>query len=244
MNLRDFEIWEKYHRAAFPAHGKWLDEQGTLTRGHWSKALDDVGLADAKRATDLLLRGDEEPAKGFGEVPQRVRKIARGLSSERLANQKSHRHQVIDGQDTFRCLICRDHGAVEVWHPNAMEFMRSLEYEPDWDNGGAVIRERAMAMCEALPSLLDVARDMVGKSAPWRLSDDPEWLEGARRGMYVKSCVVRCSCAMTDDKANTKHRFNDKHMVKFDWFNPRELFEFIYSRSERVTTDWAEAQGF
>ena len=92
MSNDDFDRWIAYHVAAFPGLKVWLDQNGhTLT--HWINALEDVAYDDAKRATDLIFRGDDERPEGWSEHPSAVRKVAKRLAAKRIAEREREQRQ-------------------------------------------------------------------------------------------------------------------------------------------------------
>ncbi len=89
MTYAEFWEWWNDYSIAFPYVDSKLgsieekgNEGGKQTLRGWSKALADVALADAKRVTEMMVRGDIEPVDQFklGETAAIVRRHAKELA--------------------------------------------------------------------------------------------------------------------------------------------------------------------
>ncbi len=124
----NFRAWIKYHGAAFPKARDFL-KSNPESLSHWQAATEDFELAELKRATDTILRGDE-PVFGIGDHIPTVCKI---VKSKRSAGVRTGPKR-IDGRDVFRCRECRDAGIVLVFAPSLVgeleEGLRDHEEKP------------------------------------------------------------------------------------------------------------------
>ena len=133
MNFREYTDWERYHWIAFPSVSDWFsrlpDDTRNDTRKAWRKALEDVNLDAARRATDLLLKGDGDKPFGHSEIPAAINRIARGLrqsGGERKSRKPPFRLRTDENGDkvnVYVCRTCRDTGLVAVWHSKSVEAM-------------------------------------------------------------------------------------------------------------------------
>ena len=129
MTDHEFREWVEYHTAAFLGFGAKVaalpltPTEGSPSRKQvlqsWLRTLRDVSLAEAKAATDKMAAMPEaDLPKGFDRHPAKILQIVRGsVKSGGWRHYKPHR---VDGQETFRCLHCRDTGIVSVWSERSL----------------------------------------------------------------------------------------------------------------------------
>jgi hypothetical protein len=138
MNRREFKTWFSEFRAAFASVDSWITKlpaaasdaydgatQESLSRA-WFLVLEDVPLADAKRATAEMARGDIRSPLAFQDYPREIRAA---VKSSGTVKRPPGPRQTADGEDTFECRDCRDWGHVRVFTPEAVAAMRAGEYQ-------------------------------------------------------------------------------------------------------------------
>lgn len=125
MTQDTFQEWLDYHCCAFPGVTAWLakhtpgnasDERKPAA--HWMRALEDVSLSDAKRATDAMLAGDLDEPKGYSAHPRTIRRWCRTIAGgERRVGQEP---EYVDGERVHRCQECQDNGTIPILHPDTI----------------------------------------------------------------------------------------------------------------------------
>jgi hypothetical protein len=122
MTDHEFAEWFEYHSAAFTGIPEWLAKRPSPkpTLDRWCGVLRNVNLFDAKLATDRLFAQEDQP-RGFDRHPAAVAAITR-KNREPEAFQP---RRIIDGQESFRCLLCEDDGRLTCWHPEQIKHYRS-----------------------------------------------------------------------------------------------------------------------
>lgn len=111
MTPDEFDQWLDHHAGMYPGVKRWLAKpENEGVEAAWERLLSRTSLEAAKRASMELFEQDEQP-RGFGEHPRAVKRLAWELRPKQQVARK------IDGQDTFRCLRCRDSGVVSVVNP-------------------------------------------------------------------------------------------------------------------------------
>jgi hypothetical protein len=131
MTFDEFNEWFSYHASCFVSMQSWLDK---VTKGEgapstrdikrrWLSVLQNIELADAKKASDKMLSGEEEEpnyrgSSNFSKHPAAVRRIAQRLRGDR--DPARRRERFVDGERVYSCLRCRDDGVVWCWHPESM----------------------------------------------------------------------------------------------------------------------------
>jgi hypothetical protein len=127
MTNEEFNEWLRHHTAAFPGMAAWLNKlpQKRDTLAAWEYALRAVDLDAAKRATDLMLSGEEAQPAGWGSYPAAIRAIAMRLCGER---RQYSQPRTIDGQPTYECAHCQDEGWVMVYHRNALRWAHAGDW--------------------------------------------------------------------------------------------------------------------
>lgn len=152
MTESEFRQWLSHHTAAFPAIRSWLAKlpagerdglagQAEVLRA-WDRILRDVPYEDAIAATDALARGDEEEPRAYDRHPAAVRAIARRLAAQRGRGRPGP--AILDGQETYACLVCRDSGLVTIYHARTLALARRGELTP-----GRVYTAAAACQCNA-----------------------------------------------------------------------------------------------
>lgn len=165
----------RYHQAAFTGIGPWMarldespDEYAPSRKdvlAAWLKALGFVTLADAKLATDDMHSGREDAPAYFDHHPRCVAAIA----AKRRRSRGSGTPKRINGQDTYRCLVCRDSGFVTCWHPVSLTALRA-------DGDGPWLTCAVRCTC-AMGDDRKAASDFHYDAAKW-LRIDPIQIEG------------------------------------------------------------------
>ncbi len=123
MKPNEFKSWWSSHRAVFPEMNTWLgkvpreDQQGTVLA--WQRAMEDISLEDAEAATQAMLRGDIKKPFQCSDHPAAIIGYARQLRNNRVGHSEPIRRWH-DGEETYRCPICRDDGLLSVWHEESM----------------------------------------------------------------------------------------------------------------------------
>jgi hypothetical protein len=136
MDWREFQEWFDTHSAAFPGIGPWLarSSKGEMAPSQksiidsWFKALYDVPLDAAKRATGAMLNGDLPEPNGFERHVAAIRAFAR-KSQRRLGTPSdtdlwSHcrtHPELRNGEWRFTCIRCEDVGNVIIWSVDTLK---------------------------------------------------------------------------------------------------------------------------
>ena len=170
MTWDEFTAWYGYHVTHYDGIDAWMSnavkrqhDQPKLTGADekmraWFGVLRETDYKLARKATDILAaEPDENQPKGYDAHPRRIASIARGLA-DRAARQAPAPRRTVGGQETFRCLACRDSGWVLVWGDKSVRHIENLlnegvpeDWHPDqaFDTGmitrwkGRELRERA-----------------------------------------------------------------------------------------------------
>lgn len=128
MTNDEFQNWWRSHTATFPDVATWLAKfpenpkadmpSRTQILQQWRDQLRDVSLADALAATERLSREpDEKQPKSAAKHPGW---IWRHCAQRSRTTQHQRRPVVVDGQEAYHCLQCRDMGRVIVWQERTM----------------------------------------------------------------------------------------------------------------------------
>lgn len=124
MNSDDFDKWLLHHQAAFPGVAKWINNIPAAIRpetlGLWEKTLSRIDLNAAISATDSMLAESDRP-RFYEDHPAAILLRAR---RDRQPEQFRSR-QIIDGEETYSCLLCRDMGCIICWHPAQVRHYRN-----------------------------------------------------------------------------------------------------------------------
>lgn len=157
MYTNEFNEWLRYHCAAFTGILPWFKKQPDIqeTKGHWERTLIGIDLKEAKEATDIMMRDENEIPEGYSLHPSRIRRICR--SGRQRDNSNGDGQQYIHGQRVYDCPLCLDKGFVSVWHYDTIEQLKSgRPIEWPRDNHGRIARSQ-------IPSdELPVARNSMG----------------------------------------------------------------------------------
>ena len=124
MTRDEFDDWWDHHASNFASLHGWLARNVPADgrKGFfdaWARILWHTDLEDAKAASDVMARGDEERPQGTDGHPAAIVRIARRLKTDRQRTQPQRRHYA-DGEETVLCLKCGDDGLVIVWDRVAM----------------------------------------------------------------------------------------------------------------------------
>jgi len=130
MNKSEFDQWWDHHCRKFLNLGKWLqDRMGSRDRNEesykalmadWKGHLESCELDDCLAAsTELWEAAERYP--DYGNHPQRIKALARRIRAEREAPAPS---KYVDGEVTYGCPLCLDHGMVSAWSKKAMQAAR------------------------------------------------------------------------------------------------------------------------
>jgi hypothetical protein len=178
-----FLEWYAHHRSAFPGIDAWLGRidraakseadlrSADVLRG-WRRVLADIELADAKRATDEMARGDIDEPRSFDGHAKAIRRSAKASRFER--GKGPGRVVWFDGERSVRCSVCGDAGLVIVFHPKSMQAARqgtldrlssyscgvacTCEARARWPGVEIEFDERTMCRCEHHPTEDDCER--------------------------------------------------------------------------------------
>lgn len=144
MTGDEFDEWYRYHVARFVGISSWMAKLPTIpTDSHpvnrsdvfdaWYGTLRYHDLDDAKAASDQLAASDDQP-RSFDRHPAAVAAIARHRKSERQRRERSadFARRQSTGDESYRCLVCRDEGDLLCWHPVCMAVIQENHSEiPD-----------------------------------------------------------------------------------------------------------------
>jgi len=186
MTDAEFNEWFSYHASCFTGLHSWLrkfpaatdaqakqNHQSTQERilQRWFRVLEEVGLADAKKATDRLHSGEEDEPKGFDKHPGAVRRIARKVrpGAQRAGREEGPR--IVGGVESVDCVTCQDYGRVWVWHPDDMGRAAAGKLEPPFKPCYVACTCRAGNRYQRTHRLFDPTRDLPIR----RADDDGEW---------------------------------------------------------------------
>ncbi len=136
-----------------PRHERDTTQRDVLTA--WQGVLTDVSLGDAKKALDIMAKGDEERPRTLSDYPATIRRVARRIRNTDARSTDKPQPKRIDQPDggfeyAYRCGICEDQGTVVVWHPDAHTAARK---EPK-----AFIEENRGAYTCAVPCCCELGR--------------------------------------------------------------------------------------
>jgi hypothetical protein len=141
MTDREFTEWYAHHRASFPGIDRWLtkldkdaqhddDMRSADVLRRWRACLRDVDQADAKAATDAMMRGDLDEPRSWDSHPKAIRRAAIGRRADRKIAAHGGgptKYRTDENGETvavYHCPECLDDGLILVWHPTSMEAMR------------------------------------------------------------------------------------------------------------------------
>jgi hypothetical protein len=160
MNQKDFAQWFAAHRAQFAMIDAWIANfptpsevagssdpnrvtQASLAKA-WFNTLADLDIDPCLEATRLMAKGDEALPASWDLHPQRIRAIAKRLATRTSSGERFRFGPRVsrDGEETFRCLMCRDDGMVLIFHDAAVVAMRKGTY------GGPRTVYTAMVICD------------------------------------------------------------------------------------------------
>ncbi len=122
LKPNEFKSWWSSHRQSFPEVNEWLskipenDRQGAMLSRQ--RAMEDISLEDAEAATIAMLRGDLKKPFSCSDHPAAIISYARQLRNRVEHSEPVRRWQ--DGEETYRCPICRDDGVLSVWSEDTM----------------------------------------------------------------------------------------------------------------------------
>ena len=170
MNGTEFDKWLDYHCNVQPSVANWvrgLPDQDTLLDS-WAAGMADVPFADAKAATDMIVKGDVE--RPFPEDTCRtVRRTALAMAVSRKNTQPQPEY------DDRTCQLCRGTGMVTIWHPLTVRSIRtgcqtfqtaSGAIRKVADNSGAVPATKAAVACRC---------GLGERFAKWMVKDGDRW---------------------------------------------------------------------
>ncbi len=115
MTRTEFDRWFIYHQEHFPGMAAWLGRMEVhIQDGHmnvWFKALRNVNPEHAHDASDKMFDDVENDPHSYERHPQAIARIASGLKAATAPPPR----QYVDGEETYKCLLCQDDGRVIVW---------------------------------------------------------------------------------------------------------------------------------
>lgn len=136
MTYEEFRDWLSYHAAKFPGLLRWLagfpqeatDQAPSQSdvMAAWYRSLKKCDATSAKEATDQLGSDEYPEPRGWERHPIVVANICRGDRRQQARTEPRLRPipRVVDGHSVYRCQVCRDTGAITVWHPRTMQASR------------------------------------------------------------------------------------------------------------------------
>lgn len=210
MDWNDFQEWLRQHIARFPGIATWLQKFPVDTKpdglmptrreilDKWHSTLRHIPLWQAIQATDELGSDDWPAPHGYGEHPLTIAAICRGekRAAARSEPKMTPLPPIVDGEYAYRCPICRDTGAITVWHPRTMQAARDGILRREAALGRLYRVSVACANCET-PSVCR-RRDAI--------TFDP-------RRMLPAPTLMNCDEALTELETFVQERERTKH----DW---------------------------
>jgi hypothetical protein len=193
MTYSEFTEWLRHHTAAFIGVATKIQALPTIARdgmpsrdefaAAWYRTLRDVSLADARAATDKMAAMPEaDLPKGFDRHPAKILQIVRGaVKSGGWRPYSPHR---VDGQETYRCLACRDTGIVSVWSERSLAAAVDGTLGQPWTVYTVAVR----CTCDSaygrgwMPDVYD-PKQMLAHAIPLTTDDE----ERARMALFVQS---------------------------------------------------------
>lgn len=127
MNRHEFNEWLDHHAARFLGLPVFLAKHtggdGMPTKEQvlraWENTLSHLTLDEALRASnELYALPEANQPRGFDRHPVVVRELA--MNKRRSQPDRGKRRKIVDGQEVFDCLLCRDTGMVIVVHPKTV----------------------------------------------------------------------------------------------------------------------------
>lgn len=124
MTSEQFQEWFSHHQAAFPGVAKWFKgipaEVRPKTLELWEQTICRIDLDAAILATDTMLAESDRP-RFYEDHPAAIL-----LRAKRDKPHEEFRpRMIVDGEEAFRCLDCKDIGYIVCWHPVAMRHYRN-----------------------------------------------------------------------------------------------------------------------
>lgn len=120
MNRSEFNEWFAFHCSAFRSIADWFarlgEEESERTLGHWFRVLRNVGLDEARVATEQLFSGEEPEPKSRDKIPSVIWAIAKGRRVGRVTSRESPTVYV-DGEPVYECPLCEDDGRITLRVP-------------------------------------------------------------------------------------------------------------------------------
>ena len=162
MNVTEFNDWYQSFADHFPETAEWMEQKGEKVRATWQKALADVRLDDAKRATVDLHRGDIGPVKGPSDCPKIIR-----AQSKLARRERAKQIRYSGGERSYLCSICLDTGGVpSIRTEYISQLLRGVPWgETTNSRGGKDIRE-CVALCTC-----DAGQKRVAGAPGWLVYD-------------------------------------------------------------------------
>jgi len=123
MDSQEFDKWITHHQEAFPSVAMFFKRIPKETRSGtlelWERTIGRLDLESAIKATDSMFA---ESDRTFCEnhPAQILLRAKRDKSPNTFQPRK-----IIDGQESFRCLLCEDDGRLTCWHPEQIKHYRS-----------------------------------------------------------------------------------------------------------------------
>lgn len=138
MNRDEFDQFFKDHTARYPGFHTWMqtkvpDQEGTYAR--WVEVMRFAELEDAKTASAKMYESQDEP-RGYEKHWPQLAAMARKIRTARSFHERE-RSRMVDDQETYRCLQCRDVGVLWVWSPASVNFASRKHENPSYPAGAA-----------------------------------------------------------------------------------------------------------
>jgi hypothetical protein len=125
MNSQEFDRWMEDFRARFPATATWLvglpsPVETLLT---WADVLKNAQLDCALQASREIQEGMWDLGQ-WQEIPTTIARIAYAIECERRSAETARDEPNLRDY-RIKCLICRDSGLVDCWHPQTQAMARA-----------------------------------------------------------------------------------------------------------------------
>jgi hypothetical protein len=128
MRRDEFTDFQDYLFARVPELESWLNGFAVARREEtiesWFEVLSRLDVEAAQYAVRLLQAGDEQEPRSFSKYPACIAAIVKRIRGECAQEARRRGPRIIDGEEVFECLQCRDDGRVSCWHPESMKAAR------------------------------------------------------------------------------------------------------------------------
>lgn len=176
MTRDEFDQFFVDHTKRFVGFHAWMakkvpkDPDGTYseTFAIWAKVMRNADYDDAVAASQQMYEADDAPRwyeKHWPALASRARKIHISRNTKQSA-----RPRMVDGQEAYRCLQCRDYGFARVWSEVSRKFA-----DRKCENAVTPIGETGKTLGDPGTCYECVAACACGAGEPWRRGGVPEY---------------------------------------------------------------------